>query len=253
MNIYNYVIAGMSASFILTISIFIFYFRYKKNLIQHQYLLKESEISHQKALLSAIIFSQEEERKRIGMDLHDEVGANLASLRLMIENFVENKEQLNAIQQFNIKCKNLIDNIIINTRNISHNLSPMFNHAYGFKDMIYDYCENINNSGRISINITSPENDMKLNELTALALYRVITELINNTIKHANAKQVLLSLIHHESFYQINYQDDGIGLVVDQKNGMGLKNIESRLNMINAVYHIKNINGFNISITLPFN
>lgn len=253
---YTYVIAGMAASFILAVSMLFFYLRYKKNLLQQQYLLKEAEVQHQKALLHTIISSQEEERKRIGMDLHDEVGSTLASLRLAIENFTEGHPHVATVTQFNVQCKAVIDKIITNTRDISHNLSPMLKGAHGFYDMVYDYCDSLNDLGKTHIEVVFQDNDIPigLNDSAILALYRVITELINNTLKHASAKNISIVFSSKDNLYTINYKDDGIGITTEAKGnkGIGLQNIESRLGMIGATYEINygSGEGFQISINL---
>ncbi len=252
---YTYVIAGMAASFILAVSMLFFYLRYKKNLLQQQYLLKEAEVQHQTALLHTIISSQEKERRRIGMDLHDEVGSTLASLRLTIENFTENHAHVTTITQFNVQCRAIIDKVITNTRDISHNLSPMLKGAHGFYDMVHDYCDNLNSSGKIQIDVIFQDNNVfaGFSNNVTLAIYRVITELINNTLKHASAKNILIVFAVIDNLFMINYKDDGIGITTEAKNkGMGLQNIESRLGMIGATYEINygNDKGFQTSITL---
>lgn len=253
MSIYLYIILGMTATFLLCLATILFYIKYRKNILKKQYELKTAEVQYQKNLLKATINSQESERKRIGMDLHDEVGANLSYLRLLIENFVEKNEEISSVNQFNEQCRAIIDNIITNTRNISHNLSPLLNKSYGFQDMIYDYCDGINSSGKIAIQVTfDQDKTINFSDTVTLAMYRVITELINNTIKHARAKLITLCFSFGDDFCTMDYQDNGTGMAPDHKKGMGLQNIESRLGMIGASYRITDNNsGFNLSVTLP--
>lgn len=256
MNIYTYVMVGMSASFILSLSLIFFYLRYKKNILHQQYLIKAAEVLHQKALTHAIINSQEEERRRIGMDLHDQIGSTLASLRLGVEHFTEEHKDLLSISDFNNRCKRIIDKAINDTRNISHNLSPTLNNSYGFYELICDHCQDVVNTGKLNINLEFPSHFASLlpSSNHILALYRVIAELINNTIKHAKASFAYLSFRLGNNELHIDYGDNGIGL--DQKTanvnkGMGMQNIESRLGMIGANYKISQPNnGFHISITL---
>jgi len=258
MNAYTYVIVGMSGSFSLFIGIVLLFFKYKKNLQLRLLQIKEAEIQYQKDLLKAIINSQEEERKRIGMDLHDEVGANLSSLRLVIENFAdENIEGLSVIQ-FSKKCKNTIDGIITNVRGISHNLSPILSDAYGLCDAIHDFCAEINTWGKVAVDISvgRAAEELKLEHFTQLSLYRVITELINNTIKHAEAKNIFIDISLSDNLYKIVYRDDGKGMspeINTTKKGMGVKNMESRLDSIGAGYIIRSKpgKGFEMDIDLP--
>lgn len=257
MNIYTHVIVGMSASFILSLSLIFFYLRYKKNILHQQYLIKTAEVLHQKALTHAIINSQEEERKRIGMDLHDQICSTLAYLRLGVEHFTEEHKALPSVSNFNDHCKRIIDKTINDTRNISHNLSPTLNNSYGFYELICDHCQDIVATGKLNINLEFPPHfaSMLSSSNHILALYRVIAELINNTIKHAKASFAHLSFHVENNQFEIDYKDNGIGMELNTKNatkGMGLQNIESRLEMIGARHEIdKQSSGFHILITLP--
>ncbi|RQO30686.1 hypothetical protein DBR32_08110 [Taibaiella sp. KBW10] len=242
MDSYIYIIIGMSASFLLSISLLLFYLKYRKNIIQQQYQMKEAEVQHQKDLLYTVINSQEQERKRIGMDLHDEVGSVLSSLRLMIEDFAD-KNQQEQSKQFNTQSKKTIDNIIGSVRSISHNLSPMFKGSYGFSDALYNFTDGINASGRIRINLSFEDNSLEvpLSQTEALTFYRVLIEMINNTIKHAEADHINIGFSLKENIFHIDYADDGKGLdkeLGSKKRGMGLRNIESRLSMVAATYTI---------------
>lgn len=242
MNIYIYAVVGMLGTFVLCIGMLLFYLKYKRNILQQAYKIKEAEVQHQKALLEASIITQEKERRRIGMNLHDEVGTALSSLRLLIENFTE-QQQKPSDDQFNKQCKSSIDAVINNVRQISHDLSPVIKGRYGFQDAVLDLCDSINLSDKINVTVSfeNGSNEIKLDEPVALAFYRVIAELINNTIKHANAHQINLLFSLSDGFFLIEYSDDGVGLLKNDsaKNyGMGMQNIESRLAVINAVFMI---------------
>lgn len=258
MNIYLYIISGMAATFLLCMAAILFYIKYRKNILKKQYQLKAAEVQYQKDLLKAVINSQEEERKRIGMDLHDEVGANLSSLRLVIENFADENIEGLSVNQFSKKCKNTIDDIITNVRNISHNLSPILSGVYEFYDAIHDFCTEINASGKVAIDVSveTAAERIKLEHFTKLSLYRVITELINNTIKHAKATNIFIDISFGDNLYKIVYKDTGKGISREAgivKNGMGVKNIESRLDSIGAKYVIRSNpgKGFEMDINLP--
>lgn len=255
-NIYFYILAAMSASVLLCVAILLFYLKYKKNMLHQQYLLQVAEVQYQKALLHAVISSQERERKRIGMDLHDEVGSVLASLRMMIEHYNTGGHEVLTATAFNAQCKTTIDSIMMQVRNISHNLSPLVNSTYGFYDALQDFCEGINKTGKLSVRLdgTAAVAEVMLGDETALALYRVLTELISNTIRHSGAGTVILGLSVAEGCLLIDYRDDGTGFApAPEHKGMGLRNIESRLDMIGATYVMDNSNtgGFHTRITLP--
>ncbi len=108
MNIYLYVIVAMCGSFLLSVALLLFYLRYKKNLLHQQFQIQNAELEHQKKLTQVIIHSQEQERKRIGKELHDDVGNSLASLRLYLDKYMyvaaqENKEVREEYKKENIR------------------------------------------------------------------------------------------------------------------------------------------------------
>ncbi len=257
MNPYLLVIAGMCFSLLIAVAIVLFYLRYQKRLTLQQLKLSEAETQHQKDLLTAIIQSQEEERKRIGMDLHDEVGSALSSLRMIIENS-PNGEPLHEQQTSSLhQCKPIIDKVITDVRNISHNLSPLRTGAYGFLDAIEDLCASVNQSKQLNIDLRSTiqETNFALDDVSSLALYRVLAELINNTIKHAGAMNIAICFSMENGILLMKYTDDGIGLPATiSKSGMGMQNIESRLNMIGARSSMLPMNGkgfgMDIQVTL---
>jgi two-component system NarL family sensor kinase len=254
-NIFFLVLLATVGSALLVTS-FIFLSIYNNNkLLRQKRKLQEAELMHQKELLYAVIDSQEKERQRIGSDLHDEVGASLSALRMMIENVIDKTNLLPHLLQFSNQSKSIIDAVITSTRNISHDLSPFGNKNYGFMDALEDLMDHVNHAGMISIELQSDSDLAGLPKQTSLALYRIFSELINNTIKHAQANRILLSITEQDNKLSFQYQDDGIGLKrTDEKvsHGIGMRNIESRLHMIHADYFIKEdgSNGFEIKIEL---
>jgi len=256
-NIPVLVVLAMTCTGLLVAFFILLYIRNQNRLLLQKKKLQEAEINYQKELLHAVIASQEQERKRIGMDLHDEVGSALSSLRMITENFARQEATLSATQTFNQQCKSIIDRVITDVRNISHNLSPLTAGVYGFSDAIEDLCDNVNQSGKIALSLQLDANGASpaLDDTAALALYRVVAELINNTIKHAGASNIVLSFSTDNDVLVIDYADDGKGMPPAAGNagkGMGLRNIESRLGMIGATYSLKNENyPFEMQISLP--
>jgi signal transduction histidine kinase len=253
MDIYIYIIVGMSTSFLLCTSLLLFYIRYRKGLLQQQYQMKEAEIRYQKDLLDTMIASQEQERHRIGRDLHDHVGATLAALRMMTEMPVDPI----TIPRRDGQIRQQIDGIIDSVRNISHDLSPRISGTHGFADAIGDLFDTLNSSGQLQVVYTfvPVAAETSLQEDLALAVYRVIGELVTNTIRHAKADHIDLQLRDCGPEYIIDYRDNGIGLTATQlqtARGMGFRNIESRLNMIGARFHFPPCDqGFYCQINIP--
>lgn len=254
-NIYILVILAMVGTAVIVVFFILLQMRNQNKILHQKRKIQEAEIAHQKDLLQSVITSQEAERKRIGMDLHDEVGAALSTLRIKIEkNAVDNP----AAGILTSTYKSDIDKIIDNMRTISHSLSPRISGNFGFYDAIHELSDGVNRSGKINMILNFDESKLPAftNEQAPMALYRVIAELINNTLKHASAHQIQLDIDIADSKLNIGYKDDGIGLSQKpdaKSNGMGMQNIESRLGIIGAEWEIQKPEngGYGMLISVP--
>ncbi|GGH15814.1 hypothetical protein GCM10007352_24820 [Mucilaginibacter phyllosphaerae] len=250
----------MGGTFLLVASFIFFSIRNQNRLLKQRQQFQQAQIAHQKELLKAVIESQEAERKRIGQDLHDDVGTTASGLRLLIEMFKPTGGEDKNHQDFKQSSKTIIDKIVKDVRNISHNLSPTTLRYYGLIAAVTEHCTIINQSGKLEISLTNNA-ERELDQLhlnTATALYRVLEELLNNTIKHSGASKANIGLVTDTQNLHITYADNGKGLPTDTetvKKGMGMQNIESRLLNINATYSLEPYSGkgFRIKIECPLN
>ena len=254
-NIYLLIFYSVLSIFLLVTFFLVMYIRNQNMMWQQKRLFQETEILQQKELLSAVIESQEIERKRIGEDLHDEIGGTLSAIKLML-NAAKNQNTLNI--NTITEAKTLIDQMIVDVRNIAHDLSPPGLAMFGLYTTIEGFTDLINNTKQIEVTVShQPFIEQRLlNEKAELALFRVITQLIANTLKHANASQISIVFKPNEQELEIDYMDNGNGfdlVVLDNKKGIGMQNIYSRLQMINAIFTIetKPNNGFKINIVCP--
>ncbi|WP_165585001.1 sensor histidine kinase [Chryseobacterium taiwanense] len=215
------------------------------------------ELVHQKDLLNTIVSSQEKERHRIGMDLHDEIGANLSAIKLLLTNHFDRANQKD-LKDLSKQIMSLFDQLIDKTRLISHDLSPSVKGAYGFSDAVLNFADQINqseNSVKIHMTFSDDLAETYLQNMSALLVYRIVLELINNSFKHARANNISVIFNYRESFLLIDYYDDGIGLKKSDlkiKKGIGFRNIESRLFYLNGTYEIiDNLKGTHVQIKIP--
>lgn len=257
-NIYILITLGMAGTIILVSSFILFSIRNQNKLLRQRQQFQQAEIAHQKELLGAVIESQEAERKRIGQDLHDDVGTTLSGLRLLIEMFKPADASDQHYKNFIRSSKSTIDKVVKDVRNISHNLSPATLGYYGLAAAVNEHCGIINQSGKLKIEIINHAETQleQLDIAAATALYRVLEELLNNTIKHSGASAAEIRFNSGPDYIKIEYGDNGKGLsaaVATIKKGMGLQNIESRLLNINASYVVdtKPGKGFHIRIDYP--
>jgi signal transduction histidine kinase len=251
----GFIFASLLLAAILLLSVYFYTQKAKRNKLLTAQKMQEAEIIHQKDLLQSVITSQEAERKRIGMDLHDEVGAALSTLRIKIEQLAGETTTAPAVTE---NYKSDIDKIIANMRNISHALSPRISGNFGFYDAIHELADGVNRSGTINMQIHFDENNLPVfaNEQAPMALYRVITELVNNTLKHARAQNIQLTVAVTADTMDMAYSDDGIGAAKNAgtaARGMGMQNIESRLGIIGATWILNQpeTGGYGLAITVP--
>jgi signal transduction histidine kinase len=248
-NIFLLVLFAMLGTFILAASFIFFFIRYQRRINLQKEAMQKAELDHSENLLHTTLLSQEEERKRIGRDLHDDVGASLSNLKMIMAQSVEATADTPSY-------KPLIDKIITTVRNISHTLSPPGLLLFGLENTLHELFDNFNAAGTIKVNF---ENELgekldSFDEQTALALYRILQELMTNTVKHAGAENILIRCFAEGSHGVISYQDNGKGMdtVKGFKSGMGMQNIEARLRMINAASEMPAATkGFYIKIILP--
>ena len=147
-NIYFLVAIAMIGTAFLVLSFILIIIYNSNKLLKQKRKLQEAEINYQKELLYAVIDSQEKERQRIGMDLHDEVGSSLSSLRMIMENFIEKVKGIPESDSFCTQSKSIIDGVITNVRNISHDLSPLGKGTYDFMDALEDLKDRVNRTGK---------------------------------------------------------------------------------------------------------
>lgn len=250
-NILLLVVFAMLGTFILAASFILFFIRYQRRITQQKEAMQKAELDYSENLLHATLLSQEEERKRIGRDLHDDVGASLSNLKMIMAQAAESVAG-------KATYKPLIDNIITTVRNISHSLSPPGLVLFGLENTLHELFDNFNAGNTVSVAF---ENELgqkmdTFNEQTALALYRIIQELLANTVKHAGAKNILIRCFAQNEKYIITYQDDGKGIDITaiKKTGMGMQNVAARLRMIQAQSEMPAVeNGFFIKIVLQNN
>jgi len=197
----------------------------------------------EKKILNAIIETEEKEKERFAKDLHDGLGTLLSSINIYISLIkskdIDETEKQNMINYI----KGLIDEAILNTKEIANNLRPNIINRFGLIPSIKSFCKKINNTGFIKIlfntNITK---DIK-KELE-VTLFRIVKELINNALKHASAKNIEINLFNEGKLLIFTYKDNGIGFDTDkiinkkETTGMGIKNIISRIKAIDGTCKI---------------
>lgn len=173
-----------------------------------------------------LLHTQEMEQKRIAQELHDELGGNLAALKMVIQNFKIPNEQYELANK-------LIDKTSSNARDIAHNLMPPDFDSTDLKTLLSTYYNHLNRYGNIAFQYYYSGMSL-LNKQEELMVYRIIMELTNNIIKHAAATEATIQLIFSDDAVEIMTEDNGTGMSKSSRFGFGLNNIQSRINYMNG-------------------
>lgn len=242
------------ALFLIALGVIVLYQQFRKNLYQQMLEQEELKNKHQLDLLNSTIEAQERERKRIAQDMHDELGAILALIRMQV------------VQEANLNAANKdlfekLDRIRINTeaalvsmRKLSHELMPAHLQIFGLVKTLQTLVNQVNDTKQITIHFNAVDDIKNLPMSTTLAIYRICMEMIHNTLKHGQAKNIFLEIQIAAGCLMVSYADDGIGLPENRNfSGLGFKNIQARVNSINGALTIENrkSGGFSAEIVVP--
>ncbi len=199
----------------------------------------------EKNILRALNEGEEKERQRIASELHDGIASELTALKI-------------ALEQKDIENDNFLRmtaHIHEGVRRISHNLSPIHLNEMGLTKAIKTFVETNATSNQINFysNITSP---LELSRNTTLILYRGTQEIIQNALKHAQAKNIDVQIIRNEDQLSISVEDDGIGFdTTDQSKTIGLNSLRQRIASIGGELTFDSTirSGTTIFISIPVN
>jgi len=204
--------------------------------------------------LEALIDGEENERRRIAQELHDGINGDLSAIKFRLLGLDESAFSVDDKSEMT-KTIEMIDQSCSQVRNISHNLMPASIIDFGLVETVQQYCFKINNSHPLQLDFQYFGNQGYLPKKSETVIYRIIQELINNIIKHSKATTALVQMNFHENELFITVEDNGTGF--DQKtvkNGLGLKNIQSRIQFLNANLDIDSTqNGTSFQINIDLN
>ncbi len=197
---------------------------------------------------NAMLRGQTLERKRVAADLHDNLGSLLSAMGVSLE--VVNVDNFTEKERFIFQnVQNQLQDAYREIRLISHNLQPAELEKQGFQKAVERLAEKINLSQKIKISIDNQQLTGFSKEIE-FNLYSILLELVNNTIKHAQAKNIKITFSKTDNLnWQLHYSDDGNGLDKISKEGFGLQNIKSRLEQINGKIEILEGKGINYLIS----
>ncbi|MBC7774408.1 MAG: tetratricopeptide repeat protein [Phycisphaerae bacterium] len=256
----NWLIAGAGLLGLLSFAIFFGLrsrIRANKKIAAQESALQRQQIvqleqENKLAALSAMIEGQEKERSRIAADLHDGLGGLLTSVKSHFNSLPKPSIE----QDLFAKTNCLIDDACVEVRRISHNMMPRALALSGLPGALEDLAQDLEKQGvRCDLEILGLDN-ASLDPTQSITIYRIIQELTNNVVKHAQADHLLLQLIRRDGTLVLIAEDNGKGFDVQQaltKKGLGLSSIASRVKFLQGSIEWDSVPGEGtvVSITLP--
>ncbi|MDN5286407.1 MAG: Two-component system, unclassified family, sensor kinase [Mucilaginibacter sp.] len=251
-------VVGIAAMLMLFISLLLIFIFTQRKKLQYQNELRALHDIQKNQLIEAAVRSEEIERHRIAEELHDEVGAILASSSLHFYSIrIEDCDE--ASQRLYQKGKALLDEGIHKVRGISHSLHSSILQEFGLNEAIEHFCSKIGHESIVKVNVDLDGSYNTQAVQNDISIYRIIQEFINNIIKHGKASQIHIKSVYLSKALMFTISHNGNGLTQSQfeelrfkKDGLGLKNIQNRVILLKAnlkfTYHKS---GYSIDIYVP--
>ena len=204
---------------------------------------QERKLAHQKTeskaeQLNAVISSQEAERKRFAMDLHDGFGQFISALRMNLSRLEKlGKTQFDERDTIVSESENVLSAMHTEIRNVAFNLMPTTLANKGLVPALKEFCSRLNRSGDIVVTLQDFGLEDRLTDILEVSLYRIIQEWVTNVTKYASASKIEIQLVADENDIRVSIEDNGKGFDPEKlKNskGHGWRNINSRLNLIHG-------------------
>lgn len=209
----------------------------------------------QEKLVYAMMNAEERERGRVAKELHDGVSPVLAAIKLYIQSFLAAKDE-SLRKELSLKIFNTIQETIRSVSDISNKLSPHILQNFGLKTAVQNFIDKVKDTSGINFSYIHNVKS-KMNEKVEVNLYRVIVELINNTIKYADAEHISVELIEEAANLRMSFEHNGKGFNLDKvlasSNGMGLNNLFNRIHVLNGTieYNTSEESNLKVNIIIP--
>lgn len=186
-----------------------------------------------KEILNALTEGKSTERKRVAVELHDNLGSSISAIKWQLEALEPTDLSLKKYKIY-LNILKMLTSVYGDIRLLSHNMLPEVLENEGLKSALEKLVRDLNSLGKIKINFDL-DDSVKFSKQIELEIYGIILELLNNTLKHANASEIQINFLNYDnSKIEVTYYDNGIGIQDFTNQGNGLKNIKNRLDFLNG-------------------
>lgn len=204
--------------------------------------------------IAAEINIAEKERSRIAADLHDQLGPILSTVKLQASALEPNVETEKCIIE---KLKDNIDVIISDIRTISNNLRPGALARYGFYKAVKAFTDSINDTCSIKVLFAYTGSEWLMGAETEVHLFRIIQELVNNSLKHSTADAIILAIRRRATNLELTVSDNGKGFDINEaaykSKGSGISSIINRVELLKGKLECSSdaVGGTRVKVTIP--
>jgi signal transduction histidine kinase len=254
-EIISVIIYTFTAFLLMALVLVLFFYFSRKKIVQKEVEKKNLELGHQKKLLHAILVTQEEERKRIAQDLHDDISSKLNIVSINSHLLKTPGLTFEESCEISTNIFNLTKKALDNSRRIAHDLLPPVLEKFGLHAGIEEMCVEFNSNKQVRANFKSTAELDKLSSDVQLSVFRILQELMNNSLKHSKASSINIIFERELEKITCKYCDDGIGFDIqseDNQKGLGMKSIESRISFLNGQINVNSSLGNGINVLFSF-
>ncbi len=249
-NLLNYLLAGSVVLLLIIFSLLNKNYRNKQRMQQQR--ISDLEVQQQLTATEGVLKGEEQERTRIAKDLHDGLGGMLSGIKYSLGKLKDAIIPGSGGQLALDRNMDMLDSSVEEMRRLAHNMMPETLVKFGLDIALKDFCNNVNQSGALQVSYQSFNlDDLQLDQIRAVALYRVVQELINNTMKHAAASSAVVQISKTGEQLSVTVEDDGKGFnqqLLQHAKGIGWANIQNRIEFLKGSLDVKSEPGKGTSV-----
>ncbi|MDN3655604.1 sensor histidine kinase [Ferruginibacter paludis] len=251
-NTLNYIAVGFAITLLMLSLLAYRNYRQKQKLQQQR--IAELETQQQLTATEAVLKGEEQERTRLAKDLHDGLGGMLSGIKYSFNSMKGNLVMTPETNKAFERSLDMLDSSIQEMRRVAHNMMPETLVKFGLDAALKDFCSDINQSGALQLNYQSIGlNNVPIDQTTAITIYRIVQELVNNTLKHAAASTAIVQVTKSTGELSVTVEDDGKGFdaaILNQAKGIGWSNIQNRVDFLKGKLDIHSQPGRGTSVLI---
>ena len=246
----SYTIVGTVIILFFLIFFYLFFLQLHRRRAIHEKQIFELKTQYEKTILQSQLEIQEQTFRNISQEIHDNIGQVLSLAKLNLNTIPHTDGTTDKISL----TEELLGKAINDLRDLSRSMHPEKIADIGLTNAISNELQMIQRAAKLSTEIITEDKEVQLSNEKSIVVFRMVQEILNNILKHAKAKNVMVKLRGGEQKTSIEISDDGKGFDIaslsSTETGIGLKSIQQRCALINARFNIDSKPGFGTSIQL---